>query len=321
MAKKKFHIPNLDDSLENEEPPVVKSHFKPGQIQLKPSNELKSINIENTSTASVIKQAKSDHLEEKANFGATSKAEIISKPLGNGEKSIQVGKQKTDDPDDPVTIPMPSTSKVLVEQQASSRKCIMVNNRQKGNPLLKNIRNVPWEFCEIEPDYIMSPTVCALFLSLRYHNLYPQYIHERLKSLGKGFQLRVLLIHIDVSDPFPPLKDLAKIAVLTDCTLLLAWSADEAGKIIETYKMFENKSPDMIMERQESDVFTQVIDSLSSIRSINRTDATTLLSTFGTLEKLSNALPEELSLCPGMGLLKAKRLHKLFRTSFIEDRT
>lgn len=34
--------------------------------------------------------------------------------------------------------------------------------------------------------------------SLRYHNLHPDYIHERLQSLGKNFALRVLLVQVDV---------------------------------------------------------------------------------------------------------------------------
>lgn len=33
---------------------------------------------------------------------------------------------------------------------------------------------------------------------------------------------------------------------------MLAWNAEEAAKIIETYKSFENKPPDMIMERADS---------------------------------------------------------------------
>lgn len=32
---------------------------------------------------------------------------------------------------------------------------------------------------------------------------------------------------------------------------MLAWNSDEAGKIIETYKLFENRQPDLIMERSE----------------------------------------------------------------------
>lgn len=33
---------------------------------------------------------------------------------------------------------------------------------------------------------------------------------------------------------------------------MLAWSAEEAGKVIETYKAYENKPPDNIMERSDS---------------------------------------------------------------------
>ena len=32
---------------------------------------------------------------------------------------------------------------------------------------------------------------------------------------------------------------------------MLAWNAEEAGKIVETYKMFENKPPDLIMARAQ----------------------------------------------------------------------
>lgn len=61
---------------------------------------------------------------------------------------------------------------------------------------MQAIRNVPWEYAEIVPDYVMGKTCCALFLSLRYHNLNPQYIHGRLKDLGKQYLLRVLLVHV-----------------------------------------------------------------------------------------------------------------------------
>lgn len=38
---------------------------------------------------------------------------------------------------------------------------------------------------------------------------------------------------------------------MANLTLMLAWNDDEAGKIIETYKMFENKPPDILMEKSE----------------------------------------------------------------------
>lgn len=74
---------------------------------------------------------------------------------------------------------------------------ILVNPKQRGNPLLKSITNAVWEFEDIVPDYVVGRTACILFLSLKYHNLNPDYIHNRLKSLGKMFELRVLLVQVD----------------------------------------------------------------------------------------------------------------------------
>ncbi|GIX67411.1 DNA excision repair protein ERCC-1 [Caerostris extrusa] len=97
-----------------------------------------------------------------------------------------------------------------VRKYGKIKKCFGSYCKPKAErkPLLKHIRNVPWEFSEIEPDYLMSKSTCALFLSLRYHNLFPNYIHDRLKALGKSYNLRVLLVQVDVAEPNPPLKDL-----------------------------------------------------------------------------------------------------------------
>ena len=62
--------------------------------------------------------------------------------------------------------------------------------------MLQFIRNVPWEYTEIVPDYVMGAKTCALFLSLRYHVLHPDYIHDRLKKLGRQYELRVLLVEV-----------------------------------------------------------------------------------------------------------------------------
>lgn len=32
---------------------------------------------------------------------------------------------------------------------------------------------------------------------------------------------------------------------------MLAWNAEEAGRVVETYKMFESKPPDLIMARAQ----------------------------------------------------------------------
>lgn len=102
--------------------------------------------------------------------------------------------------------PEPPKSREQTQQQApaslkassssSNSYTLLVNPKQRGNPILKAITNVPWEYDDIVPDYQMGKTSCALFLSLRYHNLNPDYIHERLKLLGKMYELRVLLVQV-----------------------------------------------------------------------------------------------------------------------------
>lgn len=67
---------------------------------------------------------------------------------------------------------------------------------QRGNPVLKFIKSVPWEYDDIIPDYEVGKTICLLFLSLRYHNMNPDYINNRIKELGKKYELRVLLIQV-----------------------------------------------------------------------------------------------------------------------------
>ena len=35
---------------------------------------------------------------------------------------------------------------------------------QRGNPVLRFVRNVPWEFGDVLPDYVLGQSTCALFL-------------------------------------------------------------------------------------------------------------------------------------------------------------
>ncbi|KAL6256327.1 hypothetical protein P5V15_012444 [Pogonomyrmex californicus] len=194
---------------------------------------------------------------------------------------------------------------------------ILVSPKQKGNPLLKFITNALWEYSDIIPDYVMGKTTCALFLSIRYHQLNPDYIHERLKLLGNAYNLRVLLVQIDVADPHHALKHLTRISILADMTMILAWNAEDAGKIIETYKIYENKPPDDIMERNDIAPHQKLVNALTTVRSVNKTDATTLLTTFGILADIIKAQPSTLALCPGFGLHKAQKLHKILHEPFL----
>lgn len=203
-------------------------------------------------------------------------------------------------------------------QKPGAKSSIIVSPRQRGNPVLKFVRNVPWEFGEVMPDYVLGQSTCALFLSLRYHNLHPDYIHERLQNLGKSFVLRVLLVQVDVKDPQQALKELAKVCILADCTLILAWSAEEAGRYLETYKAYEQKPADLLMEKLEQNFLSRATECLTTVKSVNKTDSQTLLATFGSLEQIITASREDLALCPGLGPQKARRLFDVLHEPFLK---
>ncbi|XP_068144809.1 DNA excision repair protein ERCC-1 [Drosophila tropicalis] len=205
-----------------------------------------------------------------------------------------------------------------VSKPASNPHNVLVHTKQRGNPILKFILNVPLEYRDdIVPDYVVGRTSCILYLSLKYHNLNPDYICQRLKALGKLYELRVLLVQVDTPEPHNALKSLTRISLLADLTMMLAWNAEEAGKMIETYKQFEKRSPDLIMERVESNPHQKLVAALTNIKPVNKTDAVTLLQTFGNLENLINASEERLSQVMGLGPRKAKKLYKTLQEPFL----
>uniref|UniRef100_A0A803KPD2 DNA excision repair protein ERCC-1 n=1 Tax=Chenopodium quinoa TaxID=63459 RepID=A0A803KPD2_CHEQI len=193
---------------------------------------------------------------------------------------------------------------------------IIVSHRQKGNPLLKHIRNVRWNFAEVIPDYVLGQNSCCLYLSLRYHLLHPDYLYFRIRELQKNFRLRVVLCHVDVEDVVKPLLEVTRTCLLHDCTLLCAWSLEECGRYLETIKVFENKPADIIQGHMDSDYLSRLNHALTAVRHVNKTDVVTLGSTFGSLSHIIDASMEDLARCPGIGERKVKRLYDTFHEPF-----
>lgn len=191
-----------------------------------------------------------------------------------------------------------------------------VSTKQRGNAVLNYIRNVPFAYSKMVPDYIFSPNRCALFLSCKYHNLHPNYIHRRISELRTDFDLRVLLLLVDVDDNAATLLFLNKLCVVNSMTLILAWSNEEAARYLETFKAFEGKDASSIQRREQTNFADQVSDVLCAVRSVNKTDSAQLMSQFGTLKGLMAAPMDELSLCPGIGEKKVRRLYEAFHKPF-----
>ncbi|KAJ1664905.1 ssDNA endonuclease and repair protein rad10 [Coemansia sp. RSA 1813] len=201
-----------------------------------------------------------------------------------------------------------------------SSQVVQVNELQRGNPLLASIRNVRWSFAkDIVPDYVVGGTTCILYLSIKYHRLHPEYIAKRIEGLGKNYSLRVLLVLADTDDSKLPLREINRAALLGNMTILLAWSLDEAGRYIEALKMYEHRPPDAIKERIEDTYMARLNNALTSVRSVNKTDVLTLASNFGSFEGMAKASADELTLCPGIGDLKAQRLFKAMNDLFVQN--
>ncbi|KAI8617929.1 restriction endonuclease type II-like protein [Chytriomyces sp. MP71] len=181
---------------------------------------------------------------------------------------------------------------------------VLVNPNQRGNKMLDSILKVPWEYADIGADYQVGRDAVALFLRCAYHRLKPEYIYTRMKTLAHA--LRIVLCVVDVEDHQQPIRELTRACIVAGYTLVLAWSLEEAGRYVETFKAFEFKSPDLIKEKVVGDAFTKVSECLVQIKSVNKTDALTLVSTFGTFRSIVQATPDELSTLPGFGDQKVR---------------
>ena len=173
--------------------------------------------------------------------------------------------------------------------------------------------------------YLMYESCCALFLSLKYHVIYPDYIYDKLNDLRNAYQLKILLVLIDHIEYQSALKELTKLSIRTNCTLILAWSYEEAANHIENYRNFADKSADIITGKQnpteigKGATYQCLVDGLTSIRSINKTDAVSLISMFDTFENIVRSDDDQLIVCPGMASLKAQRLRQFFHKPFIRS--
>ncbi|KTW28575.1 hypothetical protein T552_01836 [Pneumocystis carinii B80] len=166
-------------------------------------------------------------------------------------------------------------------------------------------------------DFILGATTCALFLSLRYHQLYPEYIYHRIQMLGKKYILRILLILVDIDNHEAPIRELTKTCVIYNFTMILSWSFQEAGRYLETYKSFEHASFNTIQGKNLDDYYSRLVECFSTMRNINRDDAFSIVGNFRSLKRAINADKEEIMMISGWGEQKASRFKKTVTLPFV----
>lgn len=198
---------------------------------------------------------------------------------------------------------------------------IVASVRQRGNPILGHVRDVPYEFRNIVPDFLVGRYDAVIFISIKYHKLHSQYLRRRAESLQRNYKVRVLLCLVDV--PPSGVIDSAILEITDVCfdfnlSLFLAWSPREAGHILQTLKSHENSSGDCIRGGLSRDLFSRTRDALSSLPRINRTDSENLLRRYGSISRVAGASEEELSGVQGIGPVKARVISEIFSAEFLD---
>ncbi|KAF3047846.1 ssDNA endonuclease and repair protein rad10 [Didymella keratinophila] len=212
----------------------------------------------------------------------------------------------------PSTTANPNAPKVVQPKpqalpSRSGPSSILVSPRQKGNPILNSVKSTAWEYSDIPADYVLGATTCALFLSLKYHRLHPEYIYNRIRDLKGQYDLRIVLTMVDVENHEDSLRELSKTSLVNNVTIMLCWSAQEAGRYLELFKTFEHAAPTSIRAKQSSTYSENMVEFITVPRGVNKTDAVGLVSNFGSIRTAINAGPEEIGLIAGWGDKKVQR--------------
>lgn len=191
--------------------------------------------------------------------------------------------------------------------QRGSGSNILVSPRQKGNPVLASLKSVAWEYSDIPADYGLGLTTCALFLSLKYHRLHPEYIYKRIRDLQGRYNLRILLTMVDIPNHEDSLRELSKTSLVNNVTVILCWSAAEAARYLELYKSYEHASFAGIKGQQATSYTEKLVEFVTVPRGINKADAVSLVSAFGSVRNAVNADPEQVAVIGGWGEKKVKK--------------
>jgi DNA excision repair protein ERCC-1 len=126
---------------------------------------------------------------------------------------------------------------------------------------------------------------------------------------------------VDIPNHEETLKELSKTSIVNNVTLILCWSAPEAAHYLELFKSSENAQPTAIRSQQAQSYRESVIEFITAPRSVNKSDAASLMSTFGSLQAAVNAQPEQISAVPGWGEKKVRQWSSAVREDFRVEST
>lgn len=112
---------------------------------------------------------------------------------------------------------------------------------------------------------------------------------------------------VDIGNHEDSLKELSKTSMVNNVTVILCWSAAEAARYLELYKSYEHANANAIRGIESKGYAEKMVDFVTVPRSINKTDAVSLVSAFGSVRAAVNARPEEIAIVGGWGEKKVHR--------------
>ncbi|EJW04985.1 DNA repair protein rad10 [Edhazardia aedis USNM 41457] len=191
---------------------------------------------------------------------------------------------------------------------------IKVNNKQRGNNLLDYLTKSVWFYEDtLVTDYQINDTTSVLFLSCRFHIAKPEYIHKRMRKLRNiKYELKVILVLVDVKNYDSLLCELFNIANLNEHTVIFCYSNEEAARYFSTFESIKNKSAEKLRPKNED----SVEQFLTSIKSVTKRDVGEIKKCCNNLKDLINMNAEKMECIEGVGQKKASILRKYFDMPF-----
>lgn len=121
---------------------------------------------------------------------------------------------------------------------------------------------------------------------------------------------------VDIPNHEDALRELSKTSLVSNVTVILAWSAAEAARYLELYKSYEHAGFDAIRGQQVSGYAERLVEFVTVPRNINKADAVSLVSAFGSLRHAVNAGPDQVGVVSGWGERKVKAWCKAVNEPF-----
>jgi DNA excision repair protein ERCC-1 len=121
---------------------------------------------------------------------------------------------------------------------------------------------------------------------------------------------------VDISNHEDSLRELSKTSLVNNVTIILCWSAAEAARYLELYKSYEHASFAAIRGQQATSYADKLVEFVTVPRSINKADAISLVSSFGSIRNAINADAEQVGLISGWGERKVKNWIKAIDEPF-----